>query len=43
LIALCAVQVDRDASKVSRVAPLPHMFVVKVRWRWAGVGLLACS
>lgn len=26
-------QVDRDASKVTRVAPLPHMFVVKVR-RW---------
>jgi hypothetical protein len=22
-------QVDRDASKASRVAPLPHMFVVK--------------
>jgi succinate dehydrogenase/fumarate reductase-like Fe-S protein len=23
------VQVDRDTSKLSRVAPLPHMFVVK--------------
>ena len=26
---LMPAQVDRDASKVSRVAPLPHMYVVK--------------
>jgi succinate dehydrogenase (ubiquinone) iron-sulfur subunit len=25
----CLTKVDRDAGKVTRVAPLPHMFVVK--------------
>lgn len=25
----CPLQVDRDPSKVSRIAPLPHMFVVR--------------